>query len=512
MSRWLALILVSASVLVVGIDQAGAVVAGAAPTWPVSNTLAAPPPIPTLPPATDAAPPADQIADPVTPAANCGGWEVQSAYAGRWPAGATWWQYRCTYDHSVYYNPCTAGACNAFCPECYWETETRADYFYWNGSDAVFYGEDYYYLFFYTERDEPGIEISAWWDSPTSRWYAVPTSGSGSPPPNVPPTASFTVTCAALTCTFDGSGSSDPDGAIWAGDYDWNFGDQSFAGGNSAQQHTYTQPGTYTVTLTVRDNAGATGSVSQTVTVEAPSPPPNVPPIPSFTTTCSGLTCSFDAGTSSDIDGTIASYSWSFGDGSAGSGANPIHSYGGSGTYSASLTVTDNAGASATVTKAVTATNLPPTAAFTVTCTALRCSLDASGSADGDGWITRFDWSFGDGSSGVGKTPTHDYPKAGSYTVTLTVTDNTGGTSVASQRINPISLSARGYKQSGRQKVDLSWNGPSGTSFDVYRNGARIATAPGTSYTDTVKGSGTYTYKVCTPTSSSCSNDAGVNF
>jgi PKD repeat protein len=390
----------------------------------------------------------------------------------------------------------------------------RTDYFYWNGSDAVFYGEYYYYSFYYTERDEPGTEISAWWDAPTNQWYLAPSDASGSPPPNVPPTASFTFTCSALTCSFDGSGSSDPDGAIWAGDYDWNFGDQSFAGGSSTQQHTYAQPGTYTVTLTVRDDASATASVSQAVTVVAPSPPPNTAPTPSFTTACSALTCSFDARASSDVDGTIEGYSWSFGDGSAGTGATPVHRYGGSGTYSASLTVTDNGGLSATVTKDITVANLPPRAAFTVTCSALRCTLDASGSTDPDGWITSFDWSFGDGLTGGGRTAIHDYPKAGSYTVTLNLTDNDGGTSATSQRINPISLSARGYKASGHQKVDLAWNGPTGTSFDVYRNGLRVATVQATSYTDNInaKGSGTYSYTVCAPAVASCSNEALVGF
>jgi PKD repeat protein len=506
--------LIPAAVLAVGATQASAVVVPAAPTWPISNTVAGPPPIPTLPPPTDPSPPADQIADPITPAASCGGWELQSNYGGRWPADSTRWEYRCMYEYFFYYNPCTAGACPAFCPECYWESELRTDYFYSNGSDAVYYGEDYYYSFIYTERDEPGTEISAWWDAPTSRWYLPPSATGGTPPQNVPPTAAFTATCSGLTCRFDGSGSFDSDGAIWSGNYDWNFGDQASAGGNSTQQHTYAQSGTYTVTLTVRDDDGATGSVSQEVTVVAPSPPPNAAPTPRFTTGCSTLTCTFDGTPSRDVDGTIESYRWSFGDGSAGSGATPVHRYGGSGTYSVSLTVTDNGGVSATVTKDVTVANLSPRAAFTVACSALRCTLDASGSTDSDGWIASFDWSFGDGFTGGGRTAIHDYPKAGSYTVTLNITDNDGGTSATSQRINPISLSARGYKAGGRQMVDLAWNGPTGASFDVYRDGFRVATVQSNSYTDNInaKGSGTYSYEVCAPATASCSNDALVGF
>jgi hypothetical protein len=97
--------------------------------------------------------------------------------------------------------------------------------------------------------------------------------------------------------------------------------------------------------------------------------------------------------------------------------------------------------------------------------------------------------------------------------VTLTVADNAGATAATSQRINPISLSARGYKVGGVQKVDLSWVGPTGTSFEVYRNDTKVATVSTTVYTDSVgKRAGSYRYWVCAPTLSSCSSEATVNF
>ena len=122
-------------------------------------------------------------------------------------------------------------------------------------------------------------------------------------------------------------------------------------------------------------------------------------------------------------------------------------------------------------------------------------------------------WSFGDGTpAGSGQIPSHTYAKAGSYTVTLTVTDDAGETAVTSEAFNPISVSARGYKLKGADRVNLSWHGASDTSFDVYRNGTNIGSLRAFSYTDTVTGTGTFSYKVCASATSICSNPATVSF
>lgn len=164
--------------------------------------------------------------------------------------------------------------------------------------------------------------------------------------------------------------------------------------------------------------------------VSASPAAPNQQPVAAFTNSCNAGKCNFDASTSGDPDGSIATYSWNFGDNtSAGAGSTPTHEYAESGSYVVKLTVTDNRGAiaskSVTVQVAVPV-NQAPTAGFTTQCAALSCSFDASGSADSDGSITKYEWNFGDGVTGGGVNASHAFTAADTYTVTLKVTDNDG--------------------------------------------------------------------------------------
>jgi PKD repeat protein len=162
-------------------------------------------------------------------------------------------------------------------------------------------------------------------------------------PPNTPPTASFTVKCMGLQCAVDGRGSTDPDGSITS--WTWSFGDGGTATGATAT-HQYAA-GTFDITLTVTDNRGATSSTTQSVSTE------NALPTARFTVNCPELTCAVDGSTSSDPDGTIDAYAWDFGDGGTDVGASATHTFGDSGSQTISLTVTDNAGATATSTQTV---------------------------------------------------------------------------------------------------------------------------------------------------------------
>ncbi|WAX55907.1 PKD domain-containing protein [Jatrophihabitans cynanchi] len=258
---------------------------------------------------------------------------------------------------------------------------------------------------------------------------------------NAPPVASFTSSTNGASAAFDATASSDPDGTIAS--YAWDFGDTA-SGVGVTPSHTYAASGTYHVTLTVTDNLGATNSVTHDVSVTVPA---NQPPAAAFTSSCSNLGCSFDAGGSSDPDGSVASYAWDYGDSSAaGSGATPQHTYASGGTYHVTLTVTDNQGATGTVTHDVTVApppNQPPTAAFTSSIDLLTASLDGSGSSDPDGSIASYSWDFGDGSgAGSGATTQHLYSAPGSYQVTLTVTDNDGASAFITKTVTVTTVVA----------------------------------------------------------------------
>ncbi|WP_433331246.1 PKD domain-containing protein [Spirillospora sp. CA-294931] len=158
-----------------------------------------------------------------------------------------------------------------------------------------------------------------------------------------------------------------------------------------------------------------------------------------------GLKCSFDASGSSDPDGSIASYKWSFGDSTSGDGRTTDHTYGAAGSYKVTLTVTDNEGKTNSTERTVNVGSTGgqnPTASFaSPQCQGLSCSFNASASKDPDGSIASYAWDFGDGTKGSGVTTNHTFPsKQATYTVTLTVTDNSGNTGTTSRKVQCFSF------------------------------------------------------------------------
>lgn len=167
-------------------------------------------------------------------------------------------------------------------------------------------------------------------------------------------------------------------------------------------------------------------------------------PVASLTANPNGLDASFDGAASSDPDGTIVSYNWSFGDGDTATTteATVHHHYAAAGTYTAALTVTDNDDLSNTAETHVTviAPNQAPMATAQASTTSgaapLAITFNGAASSDPDGDALSYSWSFGDGGSAAAATASHTYTVAGSYTAVLTVTDVHGASTSASVAIS----------------------------------------------------------------------------
>jgi PKD repeat protein len=131
--------------------------------------------------------------------------------------------------------------------------------------------------------------------------------------------------------------------------------------------------------------------------------------------------------------GTRCSYSWNFGNGRTGTGVTTFTAYSTMGVYIATLTVTDPFGAQATATRTVTVNpGTPPTVpnfTFSPPSPGIDQTIffNATNARPATGrTITLYDWDFGDGNKASGMTTTHSYKSAGSYPVTLRVTDDAG--------------------------------------------------------------------------------------
>lgn len=167
-------------------------------------------------------------------------------------------------------------------------------------------------------------------------------SGGSGPPPNRPPTASFTATPASgpppLAVTLDAAASRDSDGSISA--YTWDFGNGSTGTGRTVD-HVYTGSGAFEVSLTVTDDDGAQASVTNEVVINVlPSARILADPVDGE----APVTVTFDAAESADSDGEIVSYEWEVADSPPTGDATLEYTFEEPGVYPVQLTVTDDLG------------------------------------------------------------------------------------------------------------------------------------------------------------------------
>jgi PKD repeat protein len=413
-TRWLLLAfgIAASAVLLAEPAQARTPATGDPPTLPITDPAPGPPAIPPLPPAGEQLPPG-QVGDPITAGAVCGDWHLVSKYGDRWPGTSTWWEYQCTHHVDVYHpHPCPpVGMCEAVCYgyplDCYWVSDEWTDHFYSDGSDAaVFYGQSY------TNTISDGIyyEINAhWWDAAAAGWYrieprhllAVTKEGAGS--------GTVTSTPSGIDCGNRCEARFD-DGAVVTLTATADAASTFLGWGFDCW-------GTDTCQVTLDRARWVTAHFSPNVKDLTVSPQGTGSGIVTSSPTgvSCGTTChaSFATGATvtltavADADSTFTAWSGDC-----------------TGTGPCQLTMDRNHWVFPIFTSKVP--NEPPTPRFTFICTALTCNFDASSSIDSDGTITSYMWFFGDGTGEGRATATieHTYRRAGTYQVTLQLTDN----------------------------------------------------------------------------------------
>jgi PKD repeat protein len=254
----------------------------------------------------------------------------------------------------------------------------------------------------------------------TYRIYVVAVNASGeSSPSNIANatvgssvTASFVVSPSAgvagvttFVCTDTSSGATS-----WS----WNFGD----GGTSTLQnpaHVYASPGTYTIQLTANGQSFFSRTVSVTSGIAA-----DFSFAPSNPTTQQNITFSDRS------SGNIATWLWTFGDGTSSNVQTPTKRYTSAGNYPVTLTVATAAGLTSIASHTITVTTATPatppvSAAFDMTPSSATVRSVVAFTDRSTGSPTSWQWSFGDGSTSGAQNPAHSYSIPASYTVSLTV-------------------------------------------------------------------------------------------
>jgi len=212
-------------------------------------------------------------------------------------------------------------------------------------------------------------------------------------------------------------------------DYYIDFGDGTgLAGGNN---HSYNQPGTYPVSVTLQNTCGSTFTIYDTVQVQLGlpfngTPNMNVNPDPA----CPNADVQFSASYG------YSSYAWDFGDGYTSSYLEVDHPYLNTGTYPVSVTISNGCGASLTLNDMVViAPNIPVDyLVWAVYSTEACVGSSVYASEDGDNELDIV-WDFGDGSTSTDNLASHVYDTPGNYVITLTAENSCGSDTTVSHNI-----------------------------------------------------------------------------
>lgn len=295
----------------------------------------------------------------------------------------------------------------------------------------------------------------------------------------------------------------------------WDFGEPPSGPNNVSNlqnpSHTYSTPGTYTVTLISNSgNLACQDTVQLVVTV-------NPLPTPAFqnTSVCVGNTTTF-TDQSTIQNGTITGWAWNFGDPASGPAnlstlQNPTHTFTAAGTYTVILTVTSNFGCQNTVN--ITVTVYPQPVSLFVATTV--CSGNPTVFTDQSSNPVSWAWNFGDNTTDVIQNPSHIYATAGTYTVTLVVTGQGGctATSNITVTVNPGPVSAFvatsvcvGNPTTFTDQSTITVGNISGWAWNFGDNTTSAQQSP----THTYASAGNYQVTLTTTSSTGCTNTITV--
>jgi len=259
---------------------------------------------------------------------------------------------------------------------------------------------------------------------------------------NVRPTVTATASSTSIAegGSIDFSATWTDPGALDEFVLSWDFGD---GGGSSSAvtSHTYSENGTYTVIVSVLDDAGGAGSAF--FVIDVLNVAPSVTMLPSHTTIDEGGTVVFTASVSDPGVLDVLTYSWDLGDGSpAVHEPQTSHVYVDNGVYRVVLVVLDDDGGRNTSTRNIIVNNVPPTLVASANPLSTTEGKEVQFNATATD-ITTYDtvsylWSFGDNTTSTLATTSHVFLLAGAFNVTLIASDDDGGQAIWTVRIEVL--------------------------------------------------------------------------
>ena len=283
------------------------------------------------------------------------------------------------------------------------------------------------------------------------------------PPPPEMPVAAFSLDPEEGRAPLNVSFTDLSTGNVTA--WKWDFGD----GANSTEQnpfHEYTDPGEFTVSLNVTNADGS--DINQSAVHVLPAPVPGAP-VAAFSLDPSEGDAPLNVSFTDLSTGNVTAWNWDFGDGANSTEQNPFHEYTDPGEFTVILNVTNAYGSDSN--QSSVKVLLPPhpdapVAAFSLDPSSGKVPLSVSFTDLSTGNVTAWKWDFGDGANSTEQNPFHEYTDAGTYSVSLNVT-NAYGSDIL-EKTTCISVtkpaSRTSSRSSGGGTSDLSVSSQSGIS------------------------------------------------